>query len=71
MWASVVGAYGLNSCGTWALEHRFNSCGTQAKLPCSIWHLSGSGIQPMSPALAGGFFTTKPPGKPQFFFLNK
>ena len=23
------------------------------------------GIVPMSPALAGGFFTTKPPGKPQ------
>ena len=68
MWASVVGACGLNSCGTWAFEHRFNSCGTQAKLPCGIWDLSGSGIEPMSPALAGGFFTTKPPGKPQFFF---
>ena len=25
--------------------------------------LPGSGIEPMSPALAGGFFTTKPPGK--------
>ena len=25
---------------------------------------SGSGIEPMSPALAGGFFTTEPPGKP-------
>ena len=23
------------------------------------------GIEPMSPALAGRFFTTKPPGKPQ------
>ena len=23
-----------------------------------------SGIEPMSPALAGGFFTTEPPGKP-------
>ena len=26
--------------------------------------LPDTGIEPMSPALAGGFFTTKPPGKP-------
>ena len=26
--------------------------------------LPDSGIKPMSPALAGGIFTTKPPGKP-------
>ena len=26
--------------------------------------LLGSGIKPMSPVLAGGFFTTEPPGKP-------
>ena len=26
--------------------------------------LPDSGIEPMSPALAGRFFTTKPPGKP-------
>ena len=26
--------------------------------------LPDSGIKPMSPALAGGFFTTEPPGKP-------
>ena len=26
--------------------------------------LSNPGIKPMSPALAGGFFTTEPPGKP-------
>ena len=24
----------------------------------------------MSPALAGGFLTTAPPGKPQYIFLN-
>ena len=35
-------------------------------LSCSadMWDLSGPGIEPMSPALAGGFFTTEPPGKP-------
>ena len=26
--------------------------------------LPDSGIEPVSPALAGGFFTTEPPGKP-------
>ena len=29
-----------------------------------LWDLLISGIKPMSPALAGGFFTTEPPGKP-------
>ena len=27
--------------------------------------LPNPGIEPASPALAGGFFTTEPPGKPQ------
>ena len=27
-------------------------------------HLPDPGIEPTSPALAGGFFTTEPPGKP-------
>ena len=30
MWASVVSACGLSSCGSWALEHRLNSCDAQA-----------------------------------------
>ena len=30
-----------------------------------MWKPPGSGIGPMSPALAGRFFTTEPPGKPQ------
>ena len=28
-----------------------------------MWDLPGPGIEPMSPALAGGFFTTEIPGK--------
>ena len=28
-----------------------------------MWDLPGSGLKPMSPALAGGFLTTAPPGK--------
>ena len=36
-----------------------------------MWDLPGPGLEPMSPALAGGFLTTAPPGKPQtsFFFI--
>ena len=29
-----------------------------------MWDLPGSGIEPVSPTLAGGFFTTESPGKP-------
>ena len=35
-----------------------------------MWDLPGPGIKPMSPALAGGFFTTEPPGTPQQHTLN-
>ena len=27
---SAVAAHGLSRCGSWALEHRLNSCGAQA-----------------------------------------
>ena len=30
----------------------------------SLGDLPGPGIKPVSPALAGGFFTNEPPGKP-------
>ena len=33
-------------------------------LPFSPGDLPDSGIEPASPALASGFFTTEPPGKP-------
>ena len=32
--------------------------------PCSMWDLPGPGLEPVSPALADGFVTTVPPGKP-------
>ena len=28
-----------------------------------MWDLPGPGLEPVSPALAGGFLTTVPPGK--------
>ena len=35
----------------------------------SPWDLPASGIEPMSPELAGGFFTVQPLGKPCSLFL--
>ena len=63
-WASVVVACGLSSCGSQALERRLSSCGMWASLLHGMWHLPGPGLEPVSPALAGGFLTTAPPGKP-------
>ena len=34
-----------------------------------MWDLPGPGLEPMSSALAGGFLTTAPPGKPSVCFL--
>ena len=37
-----------------------------------MWDLPRPGLEPMSPALAGGFSTTAPPGKPQVAdFISK
>ena len=60
-------AHGLSSCGSWALECRLSSYGAQAYLLHGMWDLPGPGLEPVSepvsPALAGGFLTTVPPGK--------
>ena len=50
MRASVTAAHELNS-------------GTRTLLPCGMWNLPRPGIEPMSPALAGRFLTSGPPGK--------
>ena len=56
---------GFTSCGSQALERRLSSCGAQAQLLHGMWDLPGPGLKPVSLALAGGFLTTAPPGKPQ------
>ena len=43
---------------------RLSSCGSQALLLRSMWDLPRPGFEPVSPALAGRFSTTVPPGKP-------
>ena len=65
----ALGCTGFSSYSSWALEHRLSSCGTQAQLLLGMWDLPGSGIEPMSPVLAGGFFTTEPPRKPLDLYL--
>ena len=42
---------------------RLSSCGAQAQLPHGMWDLPGPGINPMDPAVAGGFLTTEQQGK--------
>ena len=43
---------------------RLSSCGSRAQLFRGMWDLPRPGLEPVSPAVAGGFSTTAPPGKP-------
>ena len=43
---------------------RLSNCGSQAQLLRGMWDLPRPGLEPVSPALAGRFSTTVPPGKP-------
>ena len=73
----IFGAvYGLfSSCGAQASQHvvslvmepRLCSCDTRAY---SMWGLPRPGIKTVSVALAGGFLTTRPPGKPYNILLS-
>ena len=45
-------------------RRRLSSCGSRAQLLRGMWDLPRPGLEPVSPALAGRFSTTAPPGKP-------
>ena len=63
---------GFSSCGSPTLECRLSSCGSRAQLLCGMWHLPRPGLEPVSPALAGGFLATVPPGKsPRLLLLSR
>ena len=52
-----------------AAEHRLHmrklsNCGSRAQPLRGMWDLPRPGLEPVSPALAGRFSTTAPPGKP-------
>ena len=53
-------APGLGHVGSLVTVHRLGC-------PHHMWNLPGSGIKPMSPALAGRFLTAGPPGKSKIF----
>ena len=48
---------------------RLSSCGSRAQLLRGMCDLPRPGLEPVSPALAGRFSTTVPPGKPIYFFF--
>ena len=50
---------------------RLSNCGSRAQSLRGMWDLPRPGLEPVSPALAGGFSTTAPPGKPHNIFLSK
>ena len=58
-----------------AAEHRpqtrrLSNCGSWAELLRGMWDLPRPGLEPMSPASAGRFSTTAPPGKPPLTIFN-
>ena len=60
--ASLIAEHRLQTC-------RLSSCGSRAQLLRGMWDLPGPGLEPVSPALAGRFSTTAPPGKPNGIIL--
>ena len=56
-------------CGSKALEHSLGRWGAWAWLLQGLWHIPGSGIEPVSPALARGFIILGPPGKALTFII--
>ena len=49
---------------------RLSNCGSRAQLLRGTWDPPRPGLEPVSPALAGRFSTTAPPGKPCIYLLN-
>ena len=57
--ASVVAEHRLQT-------RRLSGCGSRAQLLRGMWDLPRPGLELVSPALAGRFSTTVPPGKPRY-----
>ena len=50
---------------------RLSNCGSRGQLLHGMWDLPRPGLEPVSPALAGRFSTTAPPGKPYISIFEK
>ena len=71
----IAGRGPLTVAASLVAEHRLQTrrlsgCGSRAQLLRCMWDLPKPGLEPVSPALAGRFPTTAPPGKPFRFFLK-
>ena len=55
---------------SWALEHKLSGCGAWVQVLRGMWDFPGSGMEAMSPVLAGKFLSTLPLGKLEQFFFN-
>ena len=67
---------GLSIAASPIAEHRLqtrrlSNCGSRAQSLRGMWDVPRPGLEPVSPALAGRFSTTAPPGKPALFFLKQ
>ena len=49
---------------------RLSNCGSWAQLLCGMWDPLRPGLGPVSPALAGRFSMTAPPGKPPHYSFD-
>ena len=63
-WLLLLGSVDFRPCG-------LSSWGPQVWLLCGMWTPPKPGIEPMSPALAGGFLTTGPSGKSSLYDLKQ
>ena len=69
-WPLFIAVRGpLTIAASLVVEHRLqmrrlSNCDSRAQLLRGMWDIPGPGLEPVSPALAGGFLTTAPPGKP-------
>ena len=60
-WLSCCGPKALGTWASVAAVHRLGSCGSRCSEACGIF--PDQGLNHVSPALAGGFLSTTPPGK--------
>ena len=67
----ALGCVVFSSCCSPALEHRLSRCGSLAELFLGRWDIPviKPGIKPVCPTLAGRFFITESPGKPESMIL--
>ena len=62
-WLLLLQSTGSRHTGSVVVAHGLSSCGARALLLHGMWDLPRPGLEPVSPALAGGFLTTVPLGK--------